>query len=96
MSTEDALRAKGEMSERLKSLNQDEAFQYLKTVIEKKRDSIVEALARAILAGGEVDPVKLARTQGFYEGAMHVLNRPENAEAAFHKALKRLEEDTSE
>ena len=91
--SEETVRAKGEMSERLKSLQTNETFLYLKSVVEKKRDAVIETLSRAILAGGEIDPVKLARAQGFWEGAMHVLNRPENAEEAFLKVLKRLEED---
>ena len=48
------------------------------------------------MAGGEVDEKKLAYERGFWQGAMHVLNRPENAEELFTKALKRLEEGSNE
>lgn len=92
MTSEEKVHAKANQAEALRSLQTDPAFQQLKAVIEKKRDAVVEALARSILAGNEVDQVKLARTQGFWEGAMHVLNRPENAEREFDLALKRLEE----
>lgn len=80
------------MSEGLKALKTNDAFQYLKAVVEKKRDRVVETLARGILAGAEIDPVKIAYERGYWDGASHVLNRPENAEQAFLKALERLEE----
>lgn len=61
----------------------------------KKRDRVVSALARGILSGVPVDQRKLDYERGFWDGAASVLNRPDNAQAEFDKALKRLEEGTA-
>lgn len=68
----------------------------MKLVIEKKEEKVVGLLSRNILAGKAVDQRVIDRQAGFWAGAMHVLNHPENAEAEMDAALKRLAEGTND
>lgn len=91
---DERLLRKAENAQALGPLAQDERFLRLKEVVTKKRDKTVEAVARAILAGVPFDQRRIDYERGYWDGAMHVLNRPENAVNEFEKALKRLEEGT--
>ena len=64
----------------------------MKLVIEKKRDKMVGLLSKSILGGKAVDQRVLDYERGFWDGAMSVVNRPDNAEVELNAALKRLEE----
>lgn len=90
LTPQEKIQAKAEMAQRLKALQTNDAFQYLKSVVEKKRDLVFSVMAKSLLAGVQLDEVKLAYERGFWQGATHVLNRPDNAEKALDEALKRL------
>lgn len=68
----------------------------MKIVIEKKRDKVVGLLSTTILAGQALDQRKLDYERGFWDGATSVVNRPDNAEAEFNAALKRLERENDD
>jgi exonuclease VII small subunit len=55
---------------------------------------MVGLLSTSILRGQAIDQRKLDYERGFWDGAKHVVTRPENAEAELESSLKRLEEGT--
>lgn len=80
----------------LVKLKDNPSFQYLKLVVEKKRDKVVGLLAKSILRGEVRDQREIDYERGFWDGATSVINRPENAEAEFNAALKRLDRENNE
>jgi hypothetical protein len=85
------LQEKAANAQEIAKLKDSGSFQYLKLVVEKKRDLVAGTLVRALLAGTEINQRRLDYERGYWDGAMHIVNRPENAEAELVKALKRLE-----
>lgn len=64
----------------------------MRLLAEKHRDDLVGVLAKAILSEKPLDQRKVDYLRGLSDGAMSVVNRPENAEGKLKDAVKRLEE----
>lgn len=86
---------KAKSASELAKLLDNPSFQYLALIVGKKRDKLLGVLTAAILSGQLIDQRKIDYMRGWSDGAMSVVERPENAEAEFASVLKRLDKETN-